>query len=406
MNGFVDEPKETLRPVVDTPAAFQECLDSLSQGQGPVAFDAERAHGYRYWPKAYLFQARRAESGTWLIDPVALEPDFPDGLGSLVEAIGEEPWVIHAASQDLPCMRGAGIIPTQVFDTELAARLLGEPAVSLGALVESRLGIRLRKAHSAQNWATRPLPESWLNYAALDVDYLLELMQKLDSELQESRRAEWAEQEFAHTLTKFSAEPQPRPDPWRRLSGISSLRGPRQLALARQLWFERDRIAQRRDRPPSHILQDQAIVELAATVTANGPMPSDADVLGLAGFRRRSAKRYLANWRSAITATEQLSSSEYPKRRRPHNGIPHPRNWARTNPPAAALWPRARSDVDDLACDLMLQASLLAPTAILQQVVYEHAGDREFGAALRALEARPWQVEFLEPLLLEASQEA
>lgn len=101
MNQFVEQPREPLRPLVDTPETLDACLDSLSRGTGPVAFDAERAHGHRYWPKAYLFQIRREGAGTWLIDPIALEDGAEARLGGLVDACSDALWIIHAASQDL-----------------------------------------------------------------------------------------------------------------------------------------------------------------------------------------------------------------------------------------------------------------------------------------------------------------
>lgn len=402
MMGFIEQSREPLRPVVDTWDAYDDCLDALEAGTGPVAFDAERAHGHRYWPKAYLLQIRREGAGTWLIDPVALEEGGPAKLDELVEVCGDATWVVHAASQDLPCMREVGILPARLFDTELGGRLLSEPSVSLGALLQDKLGISLRKAHSAQNWATRPLPEDWLIYAALDVDYLLELAEVVRTELDSTGRTEWAEQEFAATLAQFSQEPEPRPDPWRRLSGITTLRSPRQLAVARELWLERDRIARERDRPPGRMLHDSAIIEVAARAKGDAPAPGAADVSAISGFRHRGAQRYRTNWLHALERAAELKPSQYPARRTPSTGIPHPKNWERTNPGAAALWTRVRPAVEELACEISLQPSLIAPPAILQEVVYHHRDGQDAAASLLRGGARPWQVEFLGPLLEEA----
>lgn len=405
MSGYVETPREPLRPVVATPAALDECLAALAAGTGPVAFDAERAHGHRYWPKAYLFQIRREGSGTWLIDPIAFEQGGRTDLGSLVDVCGDVAWVVHAASQDLPCMREAGIYPDWLFDTELGARVLGEPSVSLGVLLEDKLGIRLRKAHSAQNWATRPLPEDWLVYAALDVDYLLELATVVEDELIAAGRIEWADEEFAATLEQFREAPPPRKDPWRRTSGITTLRTPRQLAVARALWEERDRIARDRDRPPSHILHDTAIVEIAGSVTPEGPLPDWSVISSLGSMRRRSAMRYRTNWVRAIAAVSSLSAKQYPARRAPSEGIPHPKNWDRIRPSAAALWRKVRPEVDELACELLLQPSIIAPPSVLQEVVFNHTDPAtDFAEELRSSGAREWQIEFLAPLLQGAAQ--
>lgn len=399
MTQQIDEPREPLREVVATPQALAACLDSLTQGDGPVAFDAERAHGYRYWPKAYLFQIRRQGAGTWLIDPLPFEdPDDPP-LKELITATEGSPWLIHAASQDLPCMLEHQIIPKELFDTELAARLAGEPVAGLGPLLELKLGLGLRKAHSAANWATRPLPSDWLTYAALDVDYLAELAVCLQQTLTELRRQEWAAQEFAETLRSFSVPRPPRPEPWRRLSGITNLRNRRQLALARALWEERDQIARRRDRPPGKILPDAAIVELAGLLKSDSNWPSPRTLSSIRAFNSRGAQRYRNNWLAVIEQVSQLGPGQYPQRRGIQVGTPPPRSWDRINPEAAARWALVKPLVDELACEIGIQASLVAPPAIVQTVVFEFNPGQEIASALATQGARPWQREFLVPLL-------
>ena len=180
--------------------AAVEAIARLAAGNGPVAVDAERAHGFRYSQRAYLIQLRRAGAGTHLIDPIAFAPREerdPADLSALGAAIADAEWVIHAASQDLTCLYEVGMVPQTLFDTELAGRLLGYPRVALGTMVEELLGIRLLKEHSASDWSTRPLPAEWLTYAALDVELLLELRDLLAGQLQQSGKWEWAQQEFA-----------------------------------------------------------------------------------------------------------------------------------------------------------------------------------------------------------------
>src|SRR5699024_993716 len=129
--------------------------------------------------------------GTALVDPVAFEDLTP-----LDEAIGDSEWVLHAATQDLPSLHEIGMRPRALFDTELAGRLLHFERVGLASLVESILGCSMEKQHSAVDWSTRPLPGPWLDYAALDVEALLELRDRLDDMLEESGKREWAQQEF------------------------------------------------------------------------------------------------------------------------------------------------------------------------------------------------------------------
>lgn len=395
---YVESSREPLRPLVDTPAAFEAALAALREGTGPVAFDTERAHGHRYWPKAYLLQIRREGAGTWLIDPVAFE-GTEVRMASLVEATGDAPWIIHAASQDLPCMQEIGIIPPRIFDTEMAARLLGKNGASLGALLEAELGIRLRKAHSADNWSRRPLPEGWLTYAALDVDYLIELADKLRDDLAAALRAEWVEQEDAETLRRYSVPPTPKQDPWRRVREVSTLRTPLQYAVARELWRERDQIAQRRDKPPTWMLPDSAILEAANLCRES--VPERAVLAQLRGLTGKGAVRYLNNWLAALDRVREMPASQYPPRRAPHPGLPQPRNWDRINPEAAARWARIKPALDGLACELGgLQSSLVAPPQPVQECVFHHAHvDR---ATLLAAGVRPWQADFLEQAIAEA----
>src|SRR5262245_40879622 len=172
------EPRDGLPPLVTTAPALAEAVTALGAGEGPVAVDAERASGYRYGHRAFLVQLRRRGAGTVLIDPIAC----PD-LSALDAALAGGEAVLHAASQDLPCLAELGYQPRQLFDTGLAGRLLGYPRVGLGVLVETVLGFTLEKAHAAADWSTRPLPTEWLRYAALDVEVLVELRDALAAEL-------------------------------------------------------------------------------------------------------------------------------------------------------------------------------------------------------------------------------
>ncbi|WP_139123147.1 ribonuclease D, partial [Cellulosimicrobium cellulans] len=232
------EPADGLSPVVDTPAAFDRVIEAFAAATGPVAADAERASGYRYGQRTYLVQVRREGAGTALIDPVAL----PD-LSPLRAAIGDAEWVLHAASQDLPGLAEHGVVPARVFDTELAARLLGMERVGLAAVVADVLGLGLAKEHSAVDWSTRPLPAEWLRYAALDVEVLLPLREGLAARLEEAGKAAWAAEEFEAVRT--APPPAPRVDPWRRTSGSHTLRDARRLAVVRSLWEARDANARR-----------------------------------------------------------------------------------------------------------------------------------------------------------------
>ena len=140
--------------------------------------------------------------------------------------------------------RLGGELDLPLAGTELAGRLLGYPRVGLATLVETITGLRMRKEHSAVDWSTRPLPGPWLEYAALDVEVLIELREVLGRELEETGKAEWARQEFAHLVASPGLGP--RQDPWRRTSGMHRARGRRAMAAVRELWQTRDAIASQR----------------------------------------------------------------------------------------------------------------------------------------------------------------
>jgi ribonuclease D len=379
------EPREGLPPLIVTAAGLAEATERLAAATGPVAVDAERASGFRYGHRAFLVQLRREGAGTVLIDPVAC----PD-LSGLDEALAETEAVLHAANQDLPCLADLGFRPRQIFDTELAGRLLGYPRVGLGTLVEEVLGLSLEKTHSAADWSTRPLPAEWLRYAALDVEVLVELRDVLAAQLAEQGKTRWAEQEFAAVL---AARPgSPRPDPWRRTSGIHRVRTRRSLAIVRELWLERDRIARSRDISPTRILPDTAIVEAARVAPA-----SIAELGTVPGFTGRGARRYGPDWLRAIRRAKSLADSALPEPSAPPgDGPPPAHRWAERDPVAARRLAAVRTAVAALADSNHLPAeNLLAPDAVRRLCWQppQPLSQETVAAELERYGARPWQIE-------------
>jgi ribonuclease D len=379
------EPRDGLPPLVVTADALAAATRELGAGQGPVAVDAERASGFRYGHRAFLVQLRRAGAGTVLIDPVAC----PD-LSGINEALAGVEAVIHAASQDLPCLSDLGYRPGVLFDTELAGRLLGYPRVGLGTLVEAVLGLSLEKSHSAADWSTRPLPEEWLRYAALDVEVLVELRDALAAQLAEQGKTEWARQEFAAVL---SAQPAPpRPEPWRRTSGIHRVRTRRGLAVVRELWLERDRIARRRDLSPTRVLPDVAIVEAARS------LPGDASELAaIPGFSSRGARRHAAEWLRAIGRARTQPERALPAvSARPSDGPPPAHRWPERDPDAATRLTAVRGAVAALADEHHLPAENLLPPDAVRRLAWQPpdpADPEAVAASLAGFGARPWQVD-------------
>ncbi|MFD7444683.1 HRDC domain-containing protein [Streptomyces sp. NPDC059909] len=387
------EPREGIPPVVSTPEALDSVVAAFAGGSGPVAVDAERASGYRYGQRAYLVQLRREGAGTALIDPVGC----PD-LSALGEALAGTEWILHAATQDLPCLREIGMAPTRLFDTELAGRLAGFPRVGLGAMVESVLGYALEKGHSAVDWSTRPLPEPWLRYAALDVELLVDLRDALEKELDRQGKLDWAQQEFDAIASAPPAPP--RKDPWRRTSGMHKVRRRRQMAVVRELWTARDNVAQRRDVSPGKVLSDAAIVEAALALPLNVHA-----LTALPGFGHRMGRRQLEQWQAAVDRARALPDAELPQPGQQVAGPPPPRSWADKDPAAAARLSAARTAVTTLAEQLNLpQENLITPDTV-RRVCWEpprEATPEAVEATLAAYGARPWQIEQVTPLLTRA----
>ncbi|MEV4803444.1 ribonuclease D [Nonomuraea sp. NPDC049421] len=377
------EPREGIPPVIADAAGLAEVVERFAAGSGPVAVDAERASGYRYGNRAYLVQLRRAGAGTALIDPIGC----PD-LSALDQAVSGAEIVLHAASQDLPCLLEVGFRPRTMFDTELAGRLLGYERVGLGTMVETVLGLRLEKGHSAADWSTRPLPEDWLRYAALDVEVLVELRDVLHQELAETGKLEWAHEEFAAVLD--TPPPAPRADPWRRTSGIHKVRNVRALAIVRELWTMRDRIAREADLAPGRVLPDAAIV----TAALEGPRTKKA-LTEISAFTGRSARRHMSDWLAAVARARNLPDSQLPQPSTPGDGPPPPNRWADRDPAAAKRLAAARAVVAALADEHhMPTENLLQPDAV-RRLTWEPPDvitDESVTERLRGLGAREWQL--------------
>ena len=389
-----------LPPVIDTDEALAEYAAAIASGSGPVAIDAERASGYRYSNRAYLIQVRREGAGTGLVDPIPLTT-----LAPLQEAIGDAEWILHAATQDLPCLAEVGLTPVALFDTELAGRLLNYPRVGLATLVETLLGARMKKEHSAVDWSTRPLPEPWLEYAALDVEVLVELRQLLADQLVEAGKDDWARQEFDN-LKSF--EPAVRTEAWRRTSGLHKVRGRRALGAVRALWEARDEIARERDVTPGRLIPDSAIVAAAMAMPTNR-----GALMSTPGFHGRGASRFAPTWVQALRTAAEMDDADLPNRTPRGDGPPAPRAWAEKNPVAARRLEIAKAAVAALAEEHDLPAENLLTPDHLRRAMWEPPSTRDPVELLERLidqlgsyGSRSWQIGLTAPALARAVLDA
>lgn len=378
-----------------TATEIKAAAERLAGGRGPFAVDAERASGYRYSNRAYLIQIRRAGAGTVLIDPVSHGGDSLAVLRPVAEVLAEDEWVLHAADQDLPCLAEVGMRPPALYDTELAGRLAGFDRVNLAAEVQRLLGLGLVKGHGAADWSKRPLPAAWLNYAALDVEVLLDLREAIAAVLAEQGKTAWAAEEFEYLRT-FVAQPTRR-DRWRRTSGIHKVRDQRGLAAVRELWTARDRIAQRRDIAPGRILPDSAIIDAAIA----DPKTVD-ELLALPIFGGRKQRRGAATWLAALQAArqnpDQADDDEQP------NGPPVPARWPKRRPEAAARLEAARTALGDVAQRVSVPMENLISPDLVRRLCWdwEGGGEQAVDEFLRAGQARAWQRELVVPVLAAA----
>jgi ribonuclease D len=348
-------------------------------GGGPVALDTEADSFHRYHEKVCLIQLSFGGRDA-LVDP--LEGGDPRPLGPLVASPGIRK-VLHGADYDLRILnRDFGFEFSGLFDTQPAARLLGERAFGLAALLESYLGVRLDKRQQLADWSRRPLTPQMQAYAAEDTRHLLQLAEVLERELVRAGRLAWAQEEFRR-LEALRWREERNGEPWRRIKGISRL-DRRSLAVVRALHAVRDSEARDRDRPVFRILRDEVLIELARRRPAR-----QEDLLAIPGFpRSRAAGPQATRWLTAVAEAMDLPEQALPEVQRGVRVRPNPIRESRVK----AL----QAKRDALAARLGVDPSLVATRAMLEAAV----DLRERGEGLEnAPDLRDWQRELLEPLL-------
>ena len=393
-------PAQGTPPVIDTAAKFQDALAQLSQGHGPFAVDAERASGFRYSARAYLIQIKRNDGGLHLIDPIPFGPGH-ELFTQLNSLMNTDEVILHASTQDLPCLRELGINPIKLFDTELAGRIAGLPRVGLGPLLETLMGVSLAKEHSAADWSARPLPNEWLTYAALDVELLVELRDRMYEILKSSNKLSWALEEFGAILKAPPAPP--RVDPWRRTSGMHKVKRRDQLAIIKELWIARDKVAAEQDIAPGKLLNDSAIVELAmAAAVTKKEFEKALRPLGL-------RSRWLENlplWLSSITVALSLPEDQWPAMRTNADTLPPIKLWRDKFPEKYAPLSHARAVIELIAQENEIPVENLITPEHVRRVCWKPPTGATEVLSLQAVEralielgARQWQINLVAPAL-------
>ena len=382
----LDKPSVEIPHIINTPSGLERTARTLAAMSGPVAVDTERAQGIRYGIRAFLVQIKR-EDKIFLIDPVP----FND-LSIINDALADAEWVIHAAIQDFPSLDMLGMRPKKLFDTELGARLLGFPRVNLGTVVEKLLGYKLAKSHSAEDWSQRPLPESWLNYALLDVDVLLDLRDALEELLESQGKLEYAHQEFEYLCTLPVYDPDAnRAEKWRKTKGRSVLTSVYQLTALRNLWFERDKLARQKDMDPKSLLPDSALVQAALEMPRSVPKLHQ-----IPGFQTRLLGREATRWiRAIVSASRDKNPVPFTI---PSTALPPLKAWETKNPQGLEILAGLRAAISGVSEQLNIpDMNLLLPETV-KRIAWEppkpYSKDA-LRAQLVSLEARAWQIDLL-----------
>lgn len=284
--------------------SFGSLSDALDAEQR-IGLDTEFLRETTYYPRLCLLQIA-SSSGIYCADPMG------DGdLGDFWRMLMDRCWVVHSGRQDIEVLYlAAARMPREIFDTQIAAALLGyAPQLGYGALVAELFGVELAKSHTRADWCRRPLPREFLEYAAEDVEYLLPAYEMLTARLSELGRREWAEQDAKDLLDQalYVADPT---SAIHRLKGARNLRGPaRRAAAGLAAWRERE--ALRLNRPRQWILKDAALLEIAVAG------PENEQAFGrIAGLPARTA-RTLGKVLSGIVADARAGDDDYEPPARP-----------------------------------------------------------------------------------------
>jgi ribonuclease D len=292
----------------DVIASAHQLTDLIRQLQAAdrIAVDTEADSLHSYREKLCLIQISvPASANTVCYDDFIVDPLSNLDLEPLRHALESREIVLHAADYDLRMLRrGLNFTPNRIFDTVIAARLLGIRSFSLGALVKRFFGVELHKHSQKANWGLRPLPSRMVKYALDDVHYLLPLAAKLEEELERLRRRDWLRQSCARAIESAGVGRERTEDELWRIAGAGAL-DPQSGAVLRALWQWRDTEAEMVDRPPFHILQNQELLKAAESFTS-GHVPD---------YKRFSARRQ-QTFREAAKRALQLPESEWPVMRR------------------------------------------------------------------------------------------
>jgi ribonuclease D len=370
---------------VDDPTELPKLAQALAS-ERRIALDCEAAGFHRYSDRLCLLQISTAKSN-WIVDPLAFDPSeaLRGPLGNPAVEI-----LMHGADYDLRLLdRDLDIAIHGLFDTQVAAALLGESALGLAALLELHLGVKLSKKHQRADWARRPLPADMLEYAIADTRHLHELADLLRDRLSQAGRLEWALEECRALEETRWGGGDAEEDPVARVRGARDLQ-PREVAALREALAWRDELARERDRAPFRIAGDEALLE----AVVRRPRTADelGEVKGLSPALAKQAGQSLIDRFDRVAALPEREIVPYPRRPRTGPGRPPPDVDERAE--------RLKQVRNRRADELKIDRGTLLPNAVLLEIARTSPASEEALKAVPGL--RRWQAEVLGDALLGA----
>jgi ribonuclease D len=367
---------------LDTPQQVELFLDDIS-GVREIALDTEGASFHRFIDRIYLLQITTRERSA-VIDPIPI--GAPARLGEILEDPAVEV-VFHDADYDLRLLhQDYGWHARNIFDTRIAAQLLGIKSFGLAALLEDFFGVKLDKKHQRADWSLRPLTQGMLDYAAQDTRHLLDLRDELRSRLEKLGRLEWAREEFER-LEGTKWEPEDDAQNFLKIKGARDLTR-RELALLRELVPWRDGVARELDRATFRVMGNEVLLEIARTA------PRDAKQLsGLKGMPRGILERGGAAILSAVARGLEVAEEHLPK-------FPRAAKWEREEDFEAKVT-KLKAVRDAAATRLLLDPGVLCSRERLEAIVRKKPGkvkDLEDVPGLRRWQIAEMGEQFVEAL--------
>ena len=350
-----------------------------------VAIDTEADSLHSYFDKVCLMQITAAGED-WIVDPLA---GFPMGpIGEILGAPGIVK-VFHGADYDLRILnRDFGFEIHNLRDTMICAQLLGYSGIGLAALLDRHFGVKVNKAHQRADWSQRPLTPDMLRYAANDTHYLAELVAKLEAELRDKGRWEWALEEFSRLEQIRHTESEPDPESFRKLKNIGRF-SRRQLAALARLHAWRDQAARHADRPPFKIVGNEALVAIAELLPQ-----SLRELKQIRGMTAGQAGRHGQGILDAVAAALALAEDELPE-------VVAKKQWIRDKTIEQKV-DRLRAVRDEIAKSLGIDPGVLAPRHVLATIATDRPSEAAALAAIPAM--RRWQIDVACEQLVSAIQ--